>query len=98
MDVNIVKKIAEYIKVDLRGSFEVVGGLTYFCHVTFKDPLSNYYGWFVFDQTGSHYYGTCIYCLRPNCSLHVRSYNSTVRDNVKNYRNRFEFDDPISEA
>ena len=44
MYVHIVKKIAEYIKVDLSGRFKLTdGGSTYFCHVTFRDKLSNYY-------------------------------------------------------
>jgi len=94
MDVHIVKKIAEYIKIDLSGLKLLDGGRICFVHVIFRtEPSANYYGWKIFPN----YYSACIKCLRPlKCSRHYK--NSRVGNDISSYRNRFEFDDPILEA
>lgn len=98
MDINIVKKIVEYIKVDLSGGFKLDNRTSIcFRHIVFRDSSSNYYGWFFFDK-GSHYYSACFNCLKPTCLHRVRQL-SRYKDvkNISEYRNRFEFDDPIIE-
>ena len=100
MDVHIVKKIAEYIKIDLSEGFNLPGrGRIWFRRIIFPDPNSNYYGWFLFDS-GSGYSGGCFTCLRPQCDIHQPYHRSNIYKSVKDissYRNRFEFDDPIKD-
>jgi hypothetical protein len=99
MDVNIVKKIAEYIKVDLSGRFDFGVKSIFFANIIFRNSKFNYYGWCRFPD----YYGSCIKCLRPfinsECKLHGSRYiYDSLGNDISNYRNRFEFDDPILEA
>lgn len=97
MDVHIVKKIAEYIKVDLSEGFKLFNGCRiWFSRIVFLEPSSIFYGWYLFDN-GSVYYQACFTCLRPECDIdHSFHIYKAVKD-ISSYRNRFEFDDPIKD-
>jgi hypothetical protein len=91
MDINIVKKISEYIKIDLSEGFNLYDRKRIrFVHVTLNG-FYGYYGWKVFPD----FYSACMKCLRVQCNLH---YGLRVGNDISSYRNRFEFDDPILEA
>lgn len=100
LDLNIVKKVAEYVKIDLSGGFKISEtGRIWFRYIVFTDHLSNYYGWFAFDN-GSGYYRSCNVCLRPKCDIHEYYHPTRVYKAIKDiskYREKFEFDVPIKE-
>lgn len=100
MDVNIVKKIEDYIKIDLSGVFKLIDNrLICFRYVCFTNIRLNYFGWCLFGDKKCcfQYHNGCKKCLRPSvyCTHYIVQ---PISDNIKNisvYRNRFEFDNPI---
>jgi hypothetical protein len=95
-----VKKIAEYIKVDLSGTFKLTDNrLICFRYVCFiEDYNSNYYGWSLSDRKNNIiYYFCCKTCLRP--SLYCRHNTMKIQRNgikdISSYHNQFKFDNPI---
>jgi len=92
MDMNIVKKIAEYIKIDLSGKFKLTGGyLTYF----FNEDFNSNYVWFVSDKkNNTFYYFCCETCLRPFINYCQHKQRNDIKD-ISSYQNRFKFDNVI---
>lgn len=99
LDLNIVKKIAEYIKVDLSGEFKISEtDKIIFLHVLFCSNELNYYGWYRFNNVKSLFYtNACNICLRPKCNIHNPHYIIDQVKDISKYREKFEFDNPIKE-
>jgi hypothetical protein len=106
MDVNIVKKIAEYIKIDLSGNFEIVRngskGYIWFRYSLFENSHNNNYGWYFETDEMKSNTEACSKCLKPtNCYCNHIIYitkNVSVTNWIKNisgYMYKFRFDNPV---
>lgn len=106
MDVHIVKKIAEYIKVNLSERFEIVrdgsNGYIWFKYSVFDNPNNNDYGWYFETDEMKSNTEACSECLKPvNCFCNHITYifksipTSERIKNISEYMHKFRFDNPI---